>query len=78
MSPPRGCTQIPGYVRTCKPLLLHNVFAGCMLAAKTENPVGIPTGFLNLHNIQYVNGPFKCARIVNIGTALYNWLEKAK
>ena len=28
--------------------------------------------------IRYVNGPFRCARIVNIGTALSNWLEGVK
>jgi len=27
---------------------------------------------------QYVNGPFGCSRIVNIGTALSLWLERAK
>ena len=27
---------------------------------------------------QYVNGPFRCSRIVNIGTALSHWLENAK
>ena len=27
---------------------------------------------------QYVNGPFGCSRIVNIGTALSHWLERAK
>ena len=27
---------------------------------------------------QYVNGPFRWSRIVNIGTALSHWLENAK
>ena len=49
-----------------------------MMQLRDENAINKMSSYARSTIIQYVNGPFKCARIVNIGTALYNWLEKAK